>query len=274
MTDTHERFEEFEGYIISLRPDGGRIRPFRRRADLTFARDQAPDFDHLQRLDSVTYRIGPVSPVTGRRHASDVRALAPQTPPRVLTDPSLCGPAAHAERVYTMRRAGIQARWEAGDLSIQQRAALFIDCEFDRANRLSRLEPREATPYVQHDGDLAARMDAIDQHQEDSVTDRQTGTVDRLTDKGYGFIRRPRSHASTFFHARNVAVDSGLRFDDLAVGQDVTFLIERDGNGRPYATDVRPRAASATPPDWPSAQGAAMNNDDDEGTAYDWGEAS
>lgn len=273
MTDIrHERPEQFEGYILSLRADGGKVRPFRRRADLTFEREQAPDFDQMQRHAIVTYRVGPMSILTGRRGAVDVRLLTPQTPPRVLTDPGLLGSADHAEQAYTMRRAGIQARWEAGDLSVQQRASLCIDCEFDRANRLSRLEPRDATLYVQHDGDLAARTGAIDQHQGDSMTDRQTGTVDRLTDKGYGFIRRPNAHGALFFHARSVAVDCGVRFDDLQIGQEVSFTLDRDGAGRPCATDLRP-VASASLPDWPATPGAVMDADDDS-TTYDWEEGA
>ncbi len=260
--DTHE------GYIVSLSATGGRLRPFRRRADLLFERDQSPDFGQLQRHSSATYRIGPASPLTGRRHAIDVRLVTVHLPPSVLTDPGLFGPAEHAEQGYTMRRAGIDASWRAGDLTAQQRAALCIDAEFDRAHSLSRLEPKAAQPDGQHDGGLAARTDAIDQPQEGDMGDRQTGTVDRLTDKGYGFIRRPNAHGAFFFHARSVAPDGGLRFDDFRVGLGVTYVIEPDGNGRPYATDVRP-VASATLPDWPVAQGAALDADGDE-NVYDW----
>jgi len=268
---TSESSTVCEGYIVSLSATGGRLRPFRRRADLIFERGQAPDFDQLQQHAIVTYRVGPMSILTGRRGAVDVRLFTPQTPPRVLTEPGLHGPADHTEQAYTMRRAGIQARWEAGDLSVQQRASLCIDCEFDRANRLSRLVPRDATPHVQHDDALASAP--LTDQQEDDMTGRQTGTVDRLTNKGYGFLRRPHTHGAVFFHARGVAVDGGQRFDDLALGQEVTFLVEQDGNGRPYATDVRPVASSATLPDWPAAQGAAMDSNDEGGT-YDWGEAS
>jgi len=259
-----------EGYIVSLSATGGRLRPFRRRNDLLFERDQSPDFGQLQRHSSATYRIGPASPLTGRRRAIDVRLVTVHLPPSVLTDPGLFGPAEHAEQVYTMRRAGIDASWRAGDLTAQQRAALCIDAEFDRAHRLSRLEPRAAQPYVPYDGDLADAP--MTDQQEDDMTGRQTGTVDRLTNKGYGFLRRPHTHGAVFFHARSVAVDGGQRFDDLALGQEVTFLVEQDGNGRPYATDVRP-LASARLPAWPATPGAVMDADDDS-TTYDWEEGA
>ncbi len=207
-----------------------------------------------------------MSILTGRRGAVDVRLLTPQTPPRVLTDPGLLGSADHAEQECLMRRAGIQARWEAGDLSIQQRAALLIDCEFDRANRLSRLESKGVRPPDTADNLIGTNT--TDHGQENGMTDRQTGRIDRLTNRGYGFLSVPGTHGAMFFHARAVPTDGGHRFDDLAVGQDVTFILDRDERGRPCATDVRP-VASASLPDWPAAQGAQMDDDGDS-TTYDW----
>jgi len=203
-----------------------------------------------------------------------VRWLTPHTP-HILTDPALFGPAARTEESYAACRSAIQRRWEFGELSTQQRAALLIDAEFDRAHRLARLEPRAATPADTAD-DLAG-ADTPDHEQEGNVTDRQQGTVQRLSPQGYGFLGQPGSHAGVYFHARSVAADGGLRFDDLKVGLEVSYLLDRDGNGRLCAVDVRPRAESATLPPWPTAQGAAMDNienDDDEGSVYEWGEAS
>jgi CspA family cold shock protein len=61
------------------------------------------------------------------------------------------------------------------------------------------------------------------------------GNVNKLTDRGFGFIRSS-SGEEVFFHQSAVA-DGG--FDNLREGQEVTFDTESSPRG-PRARDVRP----------------------------------
>ena len=61
------------------------------------------------------------------------------------------------------------------------------------------------------------------------------GTIKRLTDKGYGFIKTDGSK-DLFFHSKNV---QGASFDELYEGQKVTFT-EGQGPKGPQADNVRP----------------------------------
>jgi len=50
---------------------------------------------------------------------------------------------------------------------------------------------------------------------------QQTGTVESLTDRGFGFIRVDGTRSSIFFHA--TGLQRGLRFNDLEEGDRVSF---------------------------------------------------
>jgi len=61
-----------------------------------------------------------------------------------------------------------------------------------------------------------------------------TGTIKRLTDKGFGFIAAPDG-VEYFFHQ---SACQGTRFDDLREGQRVTFEIGQGPKG-PRAENVK-----------------------------------
>ena len=65
-----------------------------------------------------------------------------------------------------------------------------------------------------------------------------TGTIARLTDKGFGFIAQEGEEKDLFFHSSSL-VD--VTFDELREGDEVTFETEESDKG-PRATDVQ-RAA-------------------------------
>ncbi len=88
---------------------------------------------------------------------------------------------------------------------------------------------------------------------------QQTGTVERLTDKGFGFIKPIGERRTIFFHATSMRPD--LQFKDLEPGDRVSFTrIETDKGEAAIDVDVisRPHGASA----------------EDDGAAYDGGAAS
>ncbi len=66
-------------------------------------------------------------------------------------------------------------------------------------------------------------------------TQMATGTIKRLTDKGFGFIDTGAGK-DMFFHMSNV---EGVRFEDLREGQQVSFT-EGEGPKGPRAENVRP----------------------------------
>ena len=61
-----------------------------------------------------------------------------------------------------------------------------------------------------------------------------TGTIKRITDKGFGFISTPDG-TEYFFHQSAV---SGARFDDLREGQKVSFTVGQGPKG-PRAENVQ-----------------------------------
>ncbi len=85
------------------------------------------------------------------------------------------------------------------------------------------------------------------------------GTIERLSDRGYGFIRVQGERKNTFFHASEL---HGVHFNDVKEGERVSFTLSTTDKG-PAAIDVevigRPQASFP--------HGAA-------GEAYDWGAAS
>ena len=61
------------------------------------------------------------------------------------------------------------------------------------------------------------------------------GTIKKLTDRGFGFIKTG-SEKDLFFHSNSV---QGVTFDDLQEGQKVSYTEGRGPKG-PCAEDVKP----------------------------------
>ncbi|MEK7079959.1 MAG: cold shock domain-containing protein [Patescibacteria group bacterium] len=62
----------------------------------------------------------------------------------------------------------------------------------------------------------------------------QQGTIARVTDKGFGFIKVEGMEKDVFFHSKEVV---GASFDDLREGDKVSFEISESPKG-PNATQV------------------------------------
>ena len=62
------------------------------------------------------------------------------------------------------------------------------------------------------------------------------GTIKRLIDRGFGFIKTEEHEEDLFFH-RNELQD--VQFADLREGQEVEFEISRGRDGRQQAVKVR-----------------------------------
>ena len=54
------------------------------------------------------------------------------------------------------------------------------------------------------------------------------GTIKTLTDRGFGFITREGEAKDLFFHSKDL---SGVAFDDLKVGDNVTFEVVQTEKG-------------------------------------------
>lgn len=63
----------------------------------------------------------------------------------------------------------------------------------------------------------------------------QQGTIARVTDKGFGFIKREGQDKDLFFHAADL-VD--VEFNDLKEGEAVSFE-EAEGDRGPKAVNVQ-----------------------------------
>jgi CspA family cold shock protein len=61
-----------------------------------------------------------------------------------------------------------------------------------------------------------------------------TGTIKTLTEKGFGFIAREGEAKDLFFHSNDL---NGVSFDELKVGDTVTFDVE-EGQKGPAAKNV------------------------------------
>ena len=61
------------------------------------------------------------------------------------------------------------------------------------------------------------------------------GTIRRLMERGYGFIK-DESGEDLFFHRNDL---QGVEFRSLREGQQVEFEVGRGRNGRPQAVKVR-----------------------------------
>jgi len=62
------------------------------------------------------------------------------------------------------------------------------------------------------------------------------GTIKRIMDRGFGFIKTEEQEGDLFFH-RNELQD--VQFTDLREGQEVEFEMDRGGDGRQQAVKVR-----------------------------------
>lgn len=63
----------------------------------------------------------------------------------------------------------------------------------------------------------------------------ETGTIKRLTDRGYGFIGIEGKDKDLFFHSKELA--DGVVFEDLREGDSVSFEVASGEKGD-YATKV------------------------------------
>jgi cold shock protein len=62
-----------------------------------------------------------------------------------------------------------------------------------------------------------------------------TGTIKKLTDKGFGFISREGEMKDLFFHSNSLV---GVSFNELREGETVSFEIENGPKG-PSAVNVK-----------------------------------
>ncbi len=62
------------------------------------------------------------------------------------------------------------------------------------------------------------------------------GTIRRLMDRGYGFIKTEEEE-DLFFHRSDI---EGVEFNSLSEGQEVEFEKGQGRDGRPQAVKVRP----------------------------------
>ena len=61
------------------------------------------------------------------------------------------------------------------------------------------------------------------------------GTIARLTDRGFGFIKRDGQEKDLFFHSKELVAP--LKFDELQEGDTVTFEVAESPKG-PNAVKV------------------------------------
>ena len=61
------------------------------------------------------------------------------------------------------------------------------------------------------------------------------GTIKKLMDNGFGFIKREEGK-DLFFHRNEI---EGVEFSSLRAGQEVEFEMGQDSKGRPQAVKVR-----------------------------------
>ena len=61
-----------------------------------------------------------------------------------------------------------------------------------------------------------------------------TGTIKKLTDKGFGFISREGEQKDLFFHSKDL---NGVTYDELREGDTLSFEVQ-DGEKGPSAVKV------------------------------------
>jgi len=62
------------------------------------------------------------------------------------------------------------------------------------------------------------------------------GTIKRLMEQGFGFIKTEEAEKDLFFHRNEI---EGVEFTSLNEGQEVEFEMGQDSRGRPQAVKVR-----------------------------------
>jgi len=62
------------------------------------------------------------------------------------------------------------------------------------------------------------------------------GTIKRLMDRGFGFIKTEEQEGDLFFHRNDI---EGVEFASLREGQEVEFEIGRGRDGRQQALKVK-----------------------------------
>ena len=62
------------------------------------------------------------------------------------------------------------------------------------------------------------------------------GTIKRLMDRGFGFIKAEEEEKDLFFHRNDL---EGVEFNSLKEGQEVEFEKRQGQDGRPAAVKVR-----------------------------------
>ena len=62
------------------------------------------------------------------------------------------------------------------------------------------------------------------------------GTIKRLMDRGFGFIKTEEQEGDLFFHSTSL---EGVEFNSLSEGQEVEFDKGQGRDGRPAAVKVR-----------------------------------
>ncbi len=63
------------------------------------------------------------------------------------------------------------------------------------------------------------------------------GTIARVMDRGFGFIKAEEGGEDLFFHRNDV--DEGVEFNSLQAGQEVEFEKGEGRDGRPAAVKVK-----------------------------------
>lgn len=92
-----------------------------------------------------------------------------------------------------------------------------------------------------------------------------TGTIARLTDRGFGFITpADGGDKDVFFHARSL---DGIEYDDLREGDSVEFDVENGPKG-PSAINIR-RGGSAPAPAKDDDAGTDASDDSSDDAAED-----
>lgn len=89
------------------------------------------------------------------------------------------------------------------------------------------------------------------------------GTIARLMDRGFGFIKAEEG-GDLFFHSNDV---EGVEFNSLSEGQEVEFEKGQGRDGRPKATNVKLAEAQAETQvdDSGDDKGGDDKGDDDDG---------
>ncbi len=87
------------------------------------------------------------------------------------------------------------------------------------------------------------------------------GTIRRLMDRGYGFIKTDQEE-DLFFHSNDV---EGVEFNSLSEGQEVEFEKGQGRDGRPKAISVKLAEAKTEAKTEAKAETPAEDSGDDKG---------